>query len=366
MRWSKQSFIVVLLMAMSASVASARMPAVWFSPDGGSPDLVDLFSKPQLWTKARGQTDVIKFGPGQVNAAKASVTNGFDELQRVDAFGKLRQWGIDIAIEAPAVKEWDCSGVGDTKDSRVRGDAKGATLSYIKTVSTAGAAVKFIAMDEPMVSGLGACHQSIEETAAKTAAYAKALLANGNLPTWAPGLAIGDIEVYPSKNVDQLKQWTLALERDGFKPAFFHLDVDVHDVEVRGPKLHFDADLQALKAFFRTEGIPFGIIFWSGHDPENSDLSYYSHVVDWAKRVHAAIGKPDQSIFQSWVRRSSIKCTAGTRCGPSNNWMCSSADPAYCGKGSVPINLPESDRAIYSHTRLINDALVILKSPAGR
>jgi hypothetical protein len=346
---------------------ATRAPAtVWFAPNGGTPDLIALFSEAQRWAKARGQVDVVKFGPGQVEMAKTPSANGFAALQQVDAFRKLQQWGIAIAIEAPAVKEWDCSGRGNTRDPRVRGDAKTATLTYIKNVYTAGASVKFIAMDEPMVSGLGACHDSIEEAAGNTAGYAKGLLSDSNIPTWAPGLAVGDIEAYPSKTVGQIEQWVSTLEKDGFQPAFFHLDVDVHDVEIRGPKLSFAADMQALKAFFHARGIPFGIVFWSGYDPENSDLSYYNHVIAWAKRVHAAIGAPDQSIFQSWVRRSSVRCTAGVQCGASNNWMCAPPDPAYCGKGSVPINLPENDPAIYSHTRLISDGLAILKQPAGR
>jgi hypothetical protein len=45
--------------------------------------------------------------------------------------------------------------------------------------------------------------------------------------------------------------------------------------------------------------------------------------------------------------------------------MCAPPDPAYCGKGSMPINLPENDQAIYSHTRLIGDSLAVLKQPAG-
>jgi hypothetical protein len=31
----------------------------------------------------------------------------------------------------------------------------------------------------------------------------------------------------------------------------------------------------------------------------------------------------------------------------------------------MPINPPENDPAIYSHTRLIRDGLAILKQPAG-
>jgi hypothetical protein len=118
--------------------------------------------------------------------------------------------------------------------------------------------------------------------------------------------------------------------------------------------------MRTLQSFFKAQGIPFGIVFWSGHDPEPTDVSYYNHVVSWAQRVHAAIGAPEQSIIQSWVRRPSIKCTAGVRCDKENNWMCSPADPPYCGKKSVPINLPENNPSVFSQTRLINTVIEML------
>jgi hypothetical protein len=363
----KRILPAVLVLSLAASAACAREPAaVWFTPDGDTPDYADLFSKPQLWPRARQRVDVIKLGPDQVQSGKARQTNTLAVLQGVDAFRKMQQWNIDIAIEAPSVKEWDCSGHGDTKDPRVRGNAQAATLSYIKNVFTAGAHVKFIAMDEPLVSGFGACHETVDQVAAKTAAYAKALVSDPNMATWAPGLAVGDIEVYPSKTPDQLIHWTRSLEQNGFKPAFFHLDVDVYDVEVRGPKLNFNGDIRALRSFFKAQGIPFGIVFWSGHGPEPTDASYYNHVVSWAQRVHAAIGAPEQSIFQSWVNRSSTRCTAGVRCDQANNWMCSPADPPDCGKLTVPINLPENNPSVFSHTRLINTVTEMLSGRQER
>jgi len=359
-RHSMSMAVIGTLALLTVSVARAREPAaVWFSPDPETPDYTDLFAKPQLWTKARQRVDVIKLGPGQA-FTRADVTNDVATLQGVDAYRKMQEWNIDIAIEAPSVKEWDCSGHGDTKDPRVHGNAQAGTLSYIKNIFTAGAHVKYIAMDEPLVSGFGACHETIDQVAAKTAAYAKGLLADPNIPTWAPGLAVGDIEVYPSKTPDQLIRWTRALEQNGYKPAFFHLDVDVNDVEVRGPKLNFNGDMRAIQSFFKAERIPFGVIFWSGHDPEPTDASYYNHVVSWAQRVHAAIGAPEQSIIQSWVLRSSTKCTARVVCNPANKLMCSPADPSYCGKKSVPINLPENNPSVFSHTRLINTVTDIL------
>lgn len=371
-RHSLSMAVIGTLALLVASAARAREPAaVWFAPAPETPDYTDLFTKPQLWPKARQRVDVIELGPGQA-FTRADVINDLATLQGVDAYRKMQQWNIDIAIDAPSVKEWDCSGHGDTKDSRVRGNAQAATLSYIKNVYTTGAHVKYIVMEEPLLSGFGVefCHDTMDAVAAKTAAYAKAILADPNIPAWAPGLAVGDAEVYPRMTPDQLIRWIRLLEQNGYKPAFFHLDVAVNYLDIHAREYNFNSDMRTLQSFFKAQGIPFGIIFWSGHEPEPTDASYYNHVVSWAQRVHAAIGAPDQSIIQSWVPRASTKCTswsgtvaptvAGVACNPANKFMCSPADPPYCGKKSVPINVPENNPSVFSHTRLINTVTEIL------
>jgi hypothetical protein len=114
----------VLVLSFTVSAVCAREPAaVWFTPDPETPDYIDLFSKPELWPKARQRVDVIKLAPGQA-FTRADVTNDLATLQGVDAYRKMEQWKIAIAIEAPSVKEWDCSGHGDTKDPRVHGNAR--------------------------------------------------------------------------------------------------------------------------------------------------------------------------------------------------------------------------------------------------
>ena len=61
--------------------------------------------------------------------------------------------------------------------------------------------------------------------------------------------------------------------------------------------------------------------------------------MDWVNFVNNANIESDHSVFQSWVF------------------------PVYTtgfGPNEIPINLPEDDLSIYSHTRLINEALSIL------
>jgi hypothetical protein len=160
-------------------------------------------------------------------------------------------------------------------------------------------------------------------------------------------------------SLDRLKSWTLALKAHGFTPAALHLDVNQFVVEA-SPELHgrLVGDLQKMKAFFHAQGIPFGIIFWSGHGPQKSDKEYSEYTLAWARTVHAAIGRPDEIIFSSWVER----CSQTGACN-AHSLGCLPSDPDYCGKKSVPINLPENDPHIFSHTRLINETLAILNGP---
>jgi hypothetical protein len=55
--------------------------------------------------------------------------------------------------------------------------------------------------------------------------------------------------------------------------------------------------------------------------------------MEWIRTVNNAIGQPQHVIFQSWL-------------GPAAN-----------GVHEVPINLPENDPSVYSHTRLIIEGL---------
>ncbi len=342
-----------LLLALSGATALARTPpTVWISPDDDSPDYGELFARPDLWAGARAQIDVFKFPPSHLDKRPPAADGNFNDLVRLGAFRKLKEWGIDVAVEAPSVKDWDCTGVAG---------ARRTTLAFIRSVASAGGNVKYVANDEPLSAGIGYCHLSMEETAVRAAAYARQLQADPSISTDAPGMMIGEIEPYPSFSVEQLTQWVRALERNGYKPAFFHLDVNLTAVDLRGPKMDFPGDLRALRTFLRGEGIPFGIVFWPGRDPVPSDKAYFEDVISYARRVNAAIGRPDQMIFQSWVRRGSTRCEVRGQCVERNHWLCAPPDPPYCGRRSVPLNLPELGPNAFTLTRLVDETLSIMR-----
>jgi hypothetical protein len=341
---------VACLLAVARPAMALERQAVWLS-SSNAPDMLDLFRRPELWSRARERVGVFKFFPSHVEPRSAPVRNSYAALKNAGAFALLRQWGIKMATEEGAVKEWDCTG---TKQ------AAPATIGHIANIAAAGAALQVVAMDEPLVSGRGPCALSIDQIAARTAAYVAAVKGSSEARGSGEALEIGDIEPFPSFDAPTLMAWVRALDAHGFRPAFLHLDIDVHSVDVH-PEIRLADDLRTLKTFFHEAGVPFGIIIWSGYDPLNADRAYYDHAMDLAGRVKAAIGQPDQLIFQSWVTRAPIACPQSEPACLKQG--CSTADPPYCGEKSIPLNLPDDDPAAFTQTRLVRAVLYLFGGP---
>jgi hypothetical protein len=335
---------IFLCSLLPTATRAAESYSVWFAPDGASPDLLDLFRRPELWSRARSQIDVFKFGPVRLTRQANVKRNSFEELNDVDAFRKLRSWGLKTASEEGAIKPWDCTGTQAAKVTNV----------HIRNVHAAGGAIDIIAMDEPLSSGRQPCGLSILEAAKRTATFVRDVESSDETKSAGVVPVVGDIEPYPSSSVNDIQEWTQDLLASGFRPAFIHIDINVHFVDVH-PATDIKGDLRSLRSFFQEKGIPFGIIIWSGYDPLNSDKAYYEHAMRVVKTVNEAIGRPNQVIFQSWVTRSAESCQQSD--GSCNAKSCAAADPPYCGENSIPLNLPEKGPASFSHTRLINDGL---------
>src|SRR5436305_1263256 len=207
------------LVAAAAPAIAADRQSVWLSSDSSAPDMLDLFRHPELWARARERIGVFKFVPPHVDPQIAAGRNSYAGLKDSGAFALLRQWGIRVAVEEGAVKEWDCTG---TKQ------AAPATIGHIANIAAAGAALQVVAMDEPLVSGRGPCALSIDEIAARTAAYVAAVSGSNEAQRFGRPIEIGDIEAYSSTDVVTLIAWLRALAAHGFKPAFLHLDINVH------------------------------------------------------------------------------------------------------------------------------------------
>jgi hypothetical protein len=295
---------------------------VWYGPNMGSVDFPELFSQPELWSTARDRVDVFKFASNALAGFPYDIggDNVLDTFVEVGAFAKLHEWGIAISVEAGAIKFFACE---------AQSWADYANLA-IDNVEANGGQVSFLSMDEPLIGGQvvengQTCGLTMDETAAVVAEFVSLVT------TAHPDVIVGDIEAYPHYPVADLEQWILALQDAGVTPAFLHLDVDIERAEVESQNV-ID-DLRRLRDFSEQQGIPFGVILTANWTFTDSDERYFQSTTEWADTVTTALGRTSHVIFQSW-------------------W-----GPAPSGLHEVPINLPEDDPAVPSHTRLINEIL---------
>jgi hypothetical protein len=299
---------------------------VWFAPNMGSRDYAELFTKPEQWSVARSRIDVFKFYTQNVLEYPCAICgdNTLDTFVEAGAFQKLTEWGIAIAVEVGAVKEWGCTGQEEFRVAK----------EVIRNVQAHGGTVSLLAMDEPFIGGQlvidgHSCGHNMYQSAKVTSQFIRQVNASF------PQILVGDIEPYPYFSVPELEDWLLTLENRGITPAFFHLDVDIERVRVEGSNVK--ADLQELSQFLQMHGIPFGVIFTSNWHAAGSDRAYFDSTMGWIQTVKDAIGKPQHVIIQSW--------------------QAAPADRKNRLIHDVPINLPESDPSIFSHTRLILEGL---------
>ena len=299
-------------------LAGCSKPAgeVWFTPDVGSRDMLALFTQPDRWSQARGHLSVFKFYAGQILALSPQDCplcgdNLHPNFVQVDAYRWLQMEGISAAIEVGAVKPARCTATVTAP----------LAVQAIDNVVAASGSVTYLAMDEPLASA-SACGETVNDVGAAVGDFVR-LVHNVHA-----GVAIGDIEPYPLFSVADIETWVDTAQAQGVGLAFLHLDVD----RAYAARLKADvgSDLALLNAFCRQRALPFGVIV-SGLDGR-SDFTYYDDALAWAGTVSSAIGRPDHLVFQSWA-------------------------VAPDGSLTVPINLPENDPAIFSHTRLILDGL---------
>ncbi|MEK6909441.1 MAG: hypothetical protein AABX23_05330, partial [Nanoarchaeota archaeon] len=320
------------------------------TPNFGSLDFLDLFTDVQSWEYVKANLDGfgffyhnLKTNP-QCSASTCGNVN-YDNLVAVDAFSKLRQWELETSIEVDVVKWHSCIASERTIP---------AIQQIITNVENAGGRVDSIFMDQPLNGGqeiicLGSngarivsscsscvsgetcrtCGYTMQQSASQTAQYIKALRA------WRPGIKIGDTEPYSKFSPAQIQLWIEALNAENVTLDSFRSDV--------GSRQTSDIpNLRQIKNFFIQQNIPYGIIYWAfvpNNFLTNRDREFFTRVSQWVNFVD--VNKLDGQIhnFQSW-----------------DTSPAGSTNPGQ----TVPINLPEDDLSIYSHTRLMRENLGIL------
>src|ERR1700720_1132708 len=103
-------FLLAGFVGLAAPAVALDRQSVWLSSDSSAPDMLDLFRHPEPWARARERVGDFKFVPPHVDPRMAPARNSYAALKEAGAFVLLRQWGIRIAVEEGAVKEWDCTG----------------------------------------------------------------------------------------------------------------------------------------------------------------------------------------------------------------------------------------------------------------
>ena len=264
----------------SQSTDSSR---VWFTPNVGSVDMLNLFNQPEQWDSARSKIDVFKFYTGQVGSKGWSCTvnpssncgeNHLDNFVNVQAFSKLGEWGIDIAIEsffAGPVMSYDpleCS-----TSEYVYSLSLDGSINVIQSVQSNGGTVRYLAMDEPIrqwypqyyyiYTGQTDPRPCLVDSLSTLADHVAAYILQ--MQEWFPSIPIGQIGLYPEVGVDQFKEWIIALEARGVYLPFLHIDVHGPRVDQYisfGINIDVASDMAELKSFLNAHDIEFGIIFF--------------------------------------------------------------------------------------------------------
>jgi hypothetical protein len=302
---------------------------VWFAPNMGSTDHVELFTDPDAWTAEGELIDVFQFHSAVLFDQPCPICsdNSIETLGAADSFRQLTEWGIATAVEVGAIYEDGCDGAANfARDAGV----------VIANVASHGGSVRLLTMDEPLIHGGPkdhplACNYTPAEAALETAAFVHAAAESH------PEILVGLVEPYPHFSVAELQDWIIELDGQGVTLPFFHLDVDTERVRVEGQRV--GADLRALREFCQARDIAFGVIFTSNWTQADSNRAYYRSTLDWLGTVKRAIGRPQHVKFESWQ------------------------GPAASGHHEVPVNLARNDPQGYSHLALLREGLEILGAP---
>ena len=282
-----------LLIALSAThMASADKPSpqVWFAPNLGSSDYVNLFTQPDRWEHSRQLVDVFQFYTGNIcveDPTRCPRCNGnlIQKFKEVGAFKKLTDWGIAIAMEGGALK---------AEGTRCRSALFfPAMTKAIKTVKENGGQLKYLSLDEPLYAGRRTdlspgCNLTTLQVVQEVKSYID------KVHEIDPLVEVGVIEPYPALSAADLITYIKALNESQVPVAFFRLDIDTSIV-----KPGWESELRGVKKALREEEIPLHIIYGSPTAETSSEFET-AGLINTA-RYTQALGIPHGMVFQSWA-----------------------------------------------------------------
>lgn len=327
-----------LILAVMAGMSCGRPtgpgvpPADRFAilaPASASADLARMFEPGghAQWSQARSRLRAFQFYQQSLRSTCVGCAgNSVDRLLSAlpqGAFRYLEAHGIQIGVEAGAVKEHTCDG---RELARV-------LIGDLSPIYATGAHATYVAMDEPFTAALpvrgkspfGRCNFSIDQTVLQVDAFIDTLRATY------PDIRIGLIEPYPYFTVDEIMTFVRALEEnERVGLAFFRLDYDVRH------RFNADSnsrnDLLRLRDFLASRGVEFEVIV-TGYDGR-TDAASVASAMALAYEVSGAVGRPHSVVFQDW-----------------------SAD--RLGLGTSAVNLPEQQ--VGALTWLLNNSVGVFR-----
>jgi hypothetical protein len=293
--------LVVLALGVSSACGRPTEPSsttvdrfAIMAPASASADLGTMFTESGAadWADARSRLRGFQFY--QQSLRDFCATCGPNTISRFlnarpgGAFAWLTSEGIQVGVEAGAVKEHTC-------DGRRTGEM---VINDMAPIYGTGSHVTFIAMDEPFTAALplsepGAgprCNFDIDQTVREVKNFIDTVHAQY------PGIRIGLIEPYPFFTVDQITGFLVALENAGVRLPFFRLDFDLR--HRKNADTNSSADLKKLRSYLSGRGIDFELIV-TGYDGK-TDAGAVASAMALAYEVRGAVGRPHAVSFQDW------------------------------------------------------------------
>lgn len=275
---------IALISTISVARAAEVMPRVVINAPS-SQGLQQMISDDDQWITARAGTDGLLTVP---NIAKAFSD---DELQQ---FGtRMKSWRKTLDLEVGAIKEWSLD--GEKSFQMQKGDFDRLTRH--------GLDIGSFAMDEPLSKALS-LHKSEDFAVEQTARFILTVRKNY------PQALIGDIEPYPSQNIDEHIRWIDRLQQRlhqlGDKGLdFYRVDPDWVSFQVAHKGSW--AELKKIEDHCHSAGLKFSLIYWDSDfwQAKNAgtlnDKTWYDGILKEEHAYAAAGGKPDQFVIESWI-----------------------------------------------------------------
>jgi hypothetical protein len=300
--WEYMTFVryiklqaVALLSAMLviAPWDRARANEIWLSgvdplvrtvTDPETPsDYIGLFAEDSSWSNAASHVRVFK-------TSTQWLANASDEIL-IAMFANLKRRNISLGVEMGLLTRGDPCGSGEGYSG------PGVVEKVMARVSRLSGNLLYVAMDEPLwfgrhASGPNACHFSISEIAAKSAAQIL------TIRRFFPAARIGDIEPIGKREPEdwgnEVSQWTKAYQNAVGEPLhFLHVDV-----VWAGP---WQEQLRTIDDDLHAAGVRLGIIY-NGNSDDPTGSEWTRHAEDRFSMIESQLEIiPDDAVLQTWM-----------------------------------------------------------------